>query len=114
AARATLLENLRYAAAKARDEGIILLLEPLNQRDKLDYLLSTTGETAEIIACVGAPNVALLFDIYHVQVMEGDLTTKLERYRDVIGHVQISGVPDRGEPDRSEIALGHILGTLDA
>ena len=101
-------------AAKARDEGITLLLEPLNQRDKPDYLLGTTDDVAEIIASIGAPNVALLFDIYHVQIMEGDLTTRLERHSDIIGHVQISGVPDRGEPDRSEIALGHILGTLDA
>lgn len=114
AARETLLENLQHAAAKARDEGITLLLEPLNQRDKPDYLLGTTDDVAEIIASIGAPNVALLFDIYHVQIMEGDLTTRLERHSDIIGHVQISGVPDRGEPDRSEIALGHILGTLDA
>jgi len=114
AARETLLENLKYAAARARDEGITLLLEPLNKRDRPGYLLSTTDEVAEIIASAGARNLALLFDIYHVQIMEGDLTTRLERYRDIIGHVQISAVPDRGEPDCSEVALGHILGTLDA
>ena len=113
AARETFLQNLRHAASKALDEGVTLLLEPLNQRDKPGYLFSTTGEIAAAIADLGAPNVRLLFDIYHVQITEGDLTTRLERYSDIIGHVQVSAVPDRGEPNRGEIALGHIFGTLD-
>ncbi len=87
--RATFLRNLSVASAKAAPHGLTLLLEPLNPRDRPDYFYSRAGEAASIIAELGAANVKLMFDIYHVGVTEGDILKKLERYLPVIGH------PDR-------------------
>lgn len=105
--------NLRRAAHLASRHGITLLLEPLNTRDKPGYLVSRSDEIVAIIAEIGEPNIKLLFDVYHVQIMEGDLTNRIERHAPFIGHVQIASVPDRGEPDRGEVELGHILSSLD-
>lgn len=107
------IENLRWAAPKAAEHGITILLEPLNSRDKPDYLVSRSDEIAAIIATIGAPNLKLLFDVYHIQIMEGDLTRRAERHAPIIGHVQLAAVPDRGEPDAGEVQLGHVLNVLD-
>jgi 2-dehydrotetronate isomerase len=96
---ATYAANLRSAAEKALASGLTLLLEPINNRDAPDYLVSHCDEVAGIVKEIGAPNVKLLFDVYHVQIMDGDLIRRIERHRDVIGHVQIAGVPSRTEPD---------------
>jgi len=115
AARKTYVENLRAAAREAAGTGVTLVLEPLNTRDAPGYLVSRSDEIAEIIREVGAADVKLLFDVYHVQIMEGDLITRLERHRDVMGHVQVAGVPDRAEPDeRNEVNYPAILAKLDA
>jgi 2-dehydrotetronate isomerase len=115
AARRTYVANLRAAAREAAGAGVTLILEPLNTRDAPAYLVSRSDEVAEIIAEIGEPNVKLLFDVYHVQIMEGDLLTRLERHRGVIGHVQVAGVPDRAEPDeRNEVNYRAIFGKLDA
>ncbi|SME90155.1 hydroxypyruvate isomerase [Tistlia consotensis] len=112
AARETLLRNLEAAAAKA--EGLTLLLEPLNPRDKPGYFYSTVGEAAAIIAELGRPNVKLMFDAYHVGVTEGDILTRLERHLPIIGHVQIAAVPSRHEPDEGEIAYRAVFERLDS
>lgn len=96
---ATYAANLRRVAEKAFAAGLTLLLEPINSRDAPDYLVSHCDEAAEIVARIGAPNVKLLFDVYHVQIMDGDLIRRIQRHRDVIGHVQVAGVPSRAEPD---------------
>ena len=83
---------------------LTLLLEPINQRDKPGYFYSTLGEAADIIDDVGAPNLKIMFDVYHVGVSEGDVTKRLERHLADIGHVQIAAVPSRAEPDEGEIA----------
>src|SRR5690606_29291805 len=95
----------------ARD--LTLLLEPINQRDKPGYFYSTIGEAADIIATVGAPNLKIMFDVYHVGVSEGDVTKRLERHLPDIGHVQIAAVPSRAEPDEGEIAYQAIFAALD-
>jgi hydroxypyruvate isomerase len=95
----TYVANLRAAAREAAGTGITLLLEPLNTRDNPDYLVTQSDDIAGIIAEIAEPNVKLLFDVYHVQIMEGDLITRIRRHRNVIGHVQVAGVPDRAEPD---------------
>lgn len=112
-ARETYIANVRQAAAKAAPFGITLLLEPLNSRDKPGYLVSRSDDIAAVIAEIGEPNVKLLFDVYHVQIMEGDLTKRLQRHAAIIGHVQLASVPDRMEPDTGEVALDHVLRTLD-
>ena len=90
-----------------------LVIEPINARDRPNWFLRSTGQALDILREVGAPNVKLLFDIYHVQILEGDLTRRLEACIDTVGHVQIAGVPDRHEPDEGEVAIHAVLATLD-
>lgn len=73
------------------------LIEPLTLRDMAGYHLTELDHGAKLIATVGAPNPRLMFDSYHVQIMGGDLTTRFTRHRELIGHIQIAAVPDRGE-----------------
>jgi len=114
AARQTLVANLRYASERAAPHGITILIEPLNRFDWPSYFLRTTEQAAEIIAAVGAANCRLMFDCYHVQIAEGDLTRRLKALLPVIGHIQIAGVPDRGTPDRGEVNYRHIVDVLGA
>jgi hydroxypyruvate isomerase len=111
-ARRTFIGNLQWAAPIAAEAGITLLLEPLNSRDAPGYFYSTTAQAGDILATVSAPNLKLMFDCYHVQIMEGDLSRKLERLLPVIGHIQIAAVPSRAEPDDGEVDYLHILGLL--
>lgn len=113
AQRATLVENLRWAAPIAAAAGVHLLLEPINGRDMPGYLLQRTVDAAAIIGLVGSDTVRLLFDVYHRQIMEGDLLAALREYLPLIAHVQIAQPPDRGEPDRGEIFFPTFFETLD-
>lgn len=110
-ARATLIANLRRAAQAAPD--LTLLLEGLNQRDRPGYFYSTIREKAEVIEAVGAPNLKIMFDAYHVGVSEGDIFKRLEKYLPRIGHVQIAAVPSRAEPDEGEVAYANFFKELD-
>jgi 2-dehydrotetronate isomerase len=114
AARRTFVENLLYATELARPHGITILIEPLNRYDAPDYFLTTSAQAAAIIDSVGATNLKLMFDCYHIQIMEGDLTRRIEALMPVIGHIQIAAVPDRGEPDHGEVDYRHIVHSLDA
>jgi len=91
--------TLADATAKAARDGIIILIEPLNPHDVPGYFLTTTDHARQVIDAVGAPNLKLMFDCYHVQRTEGDVAGRLEALHDVIGHIQFAGVPDRGPPD---------------
>ena len=110
-ARETLISNLSRAAKAA--PGVMLLLEGLNRRDRPNYFYSTIGEKADILAAVGAPNVRIMFDAYHVGISEGDIFRKLEQHLPLIGHIQIAAVPSRAEPDEGEIAYGNVFRELD-
>lgn len=114
AALKTYVSNLREAAKKAEGTGVTLLLEPLNSRDMPRYLVSRSDDIVSILKEIGAPNIKLMFDAYHVQIMEGDLTRRLERHRDFIGHVQIAAVPSRAEPDEGEVSFPGFFRALDA
>ena len=105
---------LSYAAASAAKHNITVLIEPINQRDVTDYHLSTVEAGITTIERVGLDNIKLMFDCYHTQIMQGDIIRRLEEHIDFIGHVQIAGVPDRGEPDRGELAYKDVLLALDA
>ncbi len=113
AALRTYVANLKDAARKAAGTGVTLLLEPLNNRDMPRYLVSRSDDIVSILKEIGAPNVKLLFDVYHVQIMEGDLIKRIERHRDFIGHVQIAAVPSRAEPDEGEVNFPAIFEALD-
>jgi len=107
------IDKLRIAADKAQGTGITLLIEPINHRDAPGYALSRSEEAAAIIERAGRPDIRLMFDCYHLQITEGDLTRRLEALLPIIGHVQIAAVPSRAEPDEGEIDYAHILQHLD-
>jgi hydroxypyruvate isomerase len=109
AARRTFVANLQYACDQAAPHGITILVEPLNKYDAPGYFLATTDQALAIIEAVGAPNLKLMFDCYHVQLMEGDLTHRIAALLPSIGHIQFASVPDRGAPDHGEINYDHLF-----
>ncbi|WP_299679211.1 TIM barrel protein [uncultured Roseobacter sp.] len=112
AAHNCFIGTLRYATSEAARHGISILIEPLNHYDAPGYFLSTTDQAKQIVDEVDAPNLKLMFDCYHVQLMEGDLSHRLERLLPVIGHIQFAGVPDRGPPDRGEVNYAHVFAEI--
>lgn len=113
AAHQTFIESLDFACGLATEHGKTILIEPLNTRDAPGYFLSTSAQALNIIEAVGRNNLKLMFDCYHLQIMEGDLTRRLERLLSVIGHIQIAAVPDRGEPDQGEVDYRYVLKALE-
>lgn len=105
-------ENLAWAAQQAAAQGVTLLLEPINQRDMPGYFLSYQRDALALIDAVGASNVALQFDCYHCQIMEGDVVTRLHALKDRIGHIQIASVPGRHEPDGEELNYPFVFEAL--
>ena len=113
-AEASYVANLRRAADLVAREGITLQLEPLNSRDMPGYFIHTTGETLRLVERIDRPNVMLQFDLYHCQIMEGDLAAHVHALKGRFSHVQIAGVPGRHEPDFGEINYPYLLDLLDA
>lgn len=107
--------NLQWAAAEAAKAGRDVLIEPLNPRDMPGYFLSTQAEAHAIVQDVGAPNLKVQMDLYHCQIVEGDVATKIRAYLPTgrVGHIQIAGVPDRHEPDEGELNYGYVFGVID-
>jgi len=110
----TFIANLSRAADRAAEHGITLLIEPLNTRDRPDYFLTTAEQAADILMKLGKPNVRMQFDFYHMQIMGGDLLHRFEKHLQLIGHVQISSVPSRHEPDQGEINYAEVCRAIDA
>ena len=111
-AEKTFADNLAYACAQAAPHGITILIEPLNRDDAPGYFLTSTGQAVGLIEQVGALNLKLMFDCYHVQRTEGDLTHRLTELMPHIGHIQIAGAPARGRPDIGEINYPHLYAHL--
>ena len=112
-ARAAFVANLRGAARRLQDAGIRLLVEPINTRDIPGFFLRTTAQALEIIGEVGSANLFLQYDVYHMQIMEGDLATTIEKNLDRIAHVQIADNPGRHEPGTGEINYEFLFEFLD-
>lgn len=110
-ARRVLVDNLRFAADAAPD--LDLLLEPINPRDKPGYFYHRIDEALSVMADVGAPNLRLMFDTYHVGRTEGDVTTRLAEALPQVGHIQIAAVPTRAEPDEGELDYRVVLAAID-
>ena len=114
AAERVYIANLTRAADLAAQRGIILLIEPINPRDRPDYFLNRAEHAADIIAKVGKPNIRIQFDFYHAQIVGGDLMKRFEKHLPLVGHVQIAAVPSRHEPDEGEVNYPAIYAMLDA
>lgn len=108
--------NLAWAAQRAADAGVNLLIEPINRRDMPGYFLNRQDDAHAIVGEVGAPNLQVQMDLYHCQVVEGDLAAKLRQYLPTgrVGHLQIAGVPDRGEPDVGEVHYPYLFELIDS
>lgn len=114
AAQAAYRDAMAIAADAAGAYGIGLVIEPLNGRDMPGYFLDDFERAVDIITALDHPNVRLQFDIYHRQIMHGDVLTALETMMPLIGHVQIASVPKRNEPGSGELDDFRILAALDA
>lgn len=108
----TLEGNIRRIAPHAEAQGITLMVEPINTRDVPGYVLSRTEQAIQVMENVRQKNVSLQLDLYHRQIMQGDLLAAIERYMGRIGHIQIAGVPSRNEPDQGEICYEAIFNRL--
>jgi hydroxypyruvate isomerase len=111
--RRTYVDNLRFAAAEAAQAGVRLLIEPINDRDIPGYFLNYSSQAIDIMDEVGSDNVALQYDIYHMQIMEGDLAPTMERLLGRIGHMQLADTPGRHEPGTGEINYPFLFDHLD-
>ncbi len=107
------IANLRLAADRLAGEGLTLVIEPINNRDIPGYFLNTTTQAMSIIDRVGRPNLKLQLDLYHVQIMEGDLAHRIRALAGHYPHVQIAGNPGRHEPDVGEINYRFLFDLLD-
>ena len=109
----TMIENLRFAADAAKDIGAIVLVEPLNTRDVPGTFVSKSGHGSRLVNETQRENVRLQFDVYHTQIMEGDLATRFTDLLPIIGHVQIADNPGRHEPGSGEINYPFILNHIE-
>ncbi len=126
AAHETLAEcyqaNLAWAAAQAAPHGVAVQIEPINTRDIPGYFLNRQDTAHALVQAIAAPNLQVQFDLYHCQIVEGDLAMKLRQYlpadgssrvSSAVGHLQIAGVPARHEPDEGEVNFTYLLDLID-
>jgi 2-dehydrotetronate isomerase len=113
--RATYVNNLRWAAGLAAQQGVEVLIEPINPRDMPRYFLNRQDHAHEIVLEVGVPHLKVQMDLYHCQIVEGDLSRKLRQYLPTgrVAHLQVAGVPDRHEPDQGEVNYPYLFALLD-
>jgi hydroxypyruvate isomerase len=112
--RAAWVAAIRLAAGALAREGRTLLVEGINVRDMPGYYLTASRQAFDLMDEAGAPNLLYQYDVYHMQIMEGDLATTLARRLPRIGHVQIADVPGRHEPGTGEVNFRFLLRHLDA
>jgi len=109
----TYVENLRFAADKTKDAGIKLLIEAINTIDIPGFYLSTSAQALAVIDTVGSDNLYFQYDIYHMQIMEGDLARTIEKNLARIPHMQLADNPGRHEPGTGEINYGFLFDAID-
>ncbi|MGA8053970.1 MAG: hydroxypyruvate isomerase [Burkholderiales bacterium] len=109
----SVVANLRFAADALAAHGRTLVIEPLNTRTVPGFYVTSSKGAAQLVREVGAPNLKIQYDLFHMQIMEGDLAKTLEALLPMIGHVQFADVPDRHEPGTGEINFDFLFGWLD-
>jgi hydroxypyruvate isomerase len=107
--------NLAWAAAQAAPQGVSVLIEPINRRDMPGYFLDRQDTAHALVQAVGASNLQVQMDLYHCQIVEGDVAHKLQAWLPTgrVGHLQIAGVPERHEPDQGELNYPYLLDLID-
>ena len=108
-AQATFVSNLQFASDLAKPHDITILIEPLNSIDKPGYFLTTSKHAQQVIEQVGRDNVKIMYDCYHMQLMEGNLENRVAELLPIIGHIQFAGVPKRDEPYNGEVCYDRLL-----
>jgi hydroxypyruvate isomerase len=107
-------DNLAMAAERCARRGVTLLIEPINRRDVPGYFLNRQADAHRLVADVAAPNLKVQMDLYHCQIVEGDLEARIRRHLPGVGHFQVAGVPQRHEPDEGEVAFDHLFDVIDS
>ncbi|HOS86182.1 MAG TPA: hydroxypyruvate isomerase family protein [Burkholderiaceae bacterium] len=115
AAQRTYVANLRWAAAEAARHGRDVLIEPINTRDIPGFFLNRQDQAHALVAEVGASNIKVQMDLYHCQIVEGDVAMKIRQYLPTgrVGHFQVAGVPERHEPDIGEVNYPYLFSVID-
>ena len=115
ALQSTYEANLAWAAAQAVSYGCDVLIEPINTRDMPGFFLNRQDGAHSIAQKVDAPNLMVQFDLYHCQIVEGDLASKIQRYLPTgrVGHIQVVGVPERHEPSVGELNYAYLFQVID-
>jgi len=110
------LQRLHWAAQRAAAAGVTLLIEPINERDMPGYYLQHQDAAHALVQAVDSPHLQVQMDLYHCQIMEGDVARKLRQYLPTgrVGHLQIAGVPERQEPDTGELHYPYLFEVIDA
>ncbi|WP_188262145.1 hydroxypyruvate isomerase [Azospirillum tabaci] len=109
----TFVDNLSFAAKALKQAGIRFLIEPINTRDIPGFYLTNTAQAERILEAVGSDNLFIQYDVYHMQIMEGDLVPTIQRLLPKIAHVQIADNPGRNEPGTGEINYPFVFAALD-
>jgi len=114
--RSTYVRRLGWAAAEAKAAGVDVLIEPINTRDIPRFFLNRQDQAHGVLADVGAENLKVQMDLYHCQIVEGDVAMKIRQYVPTgrVGHVQIAGSPERHEPDVGELNYRYLFEVLDS
>jgi hydroxypyruvate isomerase len=105
--------NLAWAGEQALAAGVMLVLEPINHRDMPGYFMHTTDQAAAVIQALGSDRLGMQFDLYHCQITEGDLISRLARHLPLVRHMQLADVPGRNEPGTGEIGWDFVLRRID-
>ncbi|HEX4944291.1 MAG TPA: 2-oxo-tetronate isomerase [Usitatibacteraceae bacterium] len=111
--RETYVKNIAWAAGEAAGDGITIVIEPINTRDIPGFFLTRQDEAHAVCAEAGAANLKVQMDLYHCQIVEGDLAMKIRKYLRNVGHIQVAGVPERNEPDTGEVNYDYLFDLLD-
>jgi hydroxypyruvate isomerase len=112
-AAALFAANLAWATERASPAGVKLVIEPINHRDMPGYFLNTQAQGAAVIEAIGRDRLGLQFDLYHVQITEGDISKRMEKHMPIISHMQIADVPARNEPGTGEIGWAYLFRRMD-
>lgn len=108
-AGAVFVDHLRRGCERAAARNLTLLIEPINLRDVPGYFLSGTDHARRIIEAVDHPSLRIMYDLYHMQIMQGDHAARMRELGHLVGHVQFAAVPNRDEPDRGELAVDRVI-----